>query len=66
MRSAFAGNNAPTPERMAASIEGLRRAWKLAKQPEEKSAIIAALRGLKDTKAIAAAEQLGMAESGAK
>jgi HEAT repeat protein len=56
-KSAFGGNNAPVPALVPRAIEGLRKTWAAA-QPAEKSAVISALRSLKDPRAVAAAEEL--------
>lgn len=57
-KSAFEGGNAPLAARVPAAIAGLRKTWDLAEKPAAKNAILAALRSLKDPKAIAAAEAL--------
>lgn len=57
-RNAMGGDKAPAPQLVPAALEGFRQAWDLAEQPEARDAIVAALRGLKDTKATALAEML--------
>jgi hypothetical protein len=57
-KSAFGENNAPVPKQVSAAIDGLRKTWTAAEQPAEKNGVVAALRTLKDPKAVAAAEEL--------
>jgi hypothetical protein len=65
-RSAYGGTGAVAPQQVPAVIAGLRRTWEVAEQPAERNAIVVALRGLKDAKAIAAAEELEKTERPAK
>jgi hypothetical protein len=57
-KSALGGAAAPKPELVPPALDGLRQTWKVAEDPAAKNAIISALRGLKEPKAVAAADEL--------
>jgi HEAT repeat protein len=57
-RSAVDADAPAAATRMAAAIAGLHQTWELASEPDARHAIVVALRGLKDPKAVAAAAEL--------
>jgi HEAT repeat protein len=65
-RSAMDPDGPAAATRRSAAIAGLRQIWELAEQPEARNAVVVALRGLKDPKAIAVAEELEKKDRRAK
>ncbi|MDO8540285.1 MAG: HEAT repeat domain-containing protein [Opitutaceae bacterium] len=57
-KSAAGARSTPAPEAVSAAITGLRQVWSVAENPAEKNAVLTALRGLKNPKAVATAEEL--------
>lgn len=58
LKNLFGGTTTPIPARLPATLDGLRATWQLAERPAEKDGIIASLRGLKNAKATALADEL--------
>jgi hypothetical protein len=65
-KSALGVEGTPAPARVPAAIEGLRKTWTVAEDPAARGAVSAALRGLKDPRAIAAADELEQQATRAK
>ncbi len=57
-RSALSESNTPVAAAVPAAIAGLTKTWELAERADGQNAVLVALRGLKDPRAAAAAQEL--------